>query len=76
MIGYGSTNTHTCDNCKKLIPKWEVRQLIDRKYSPGKKYNTCSSDIKTSLYKIVELCPECMNEVYETYGVLCEERED
>ena len=23
-----------------------------------------------------KLMPECMNEVYETYGVLCEERED
>lgn len=76
MIRYGSTNTHTCDNCKKLIPKWEVRQLIVRKYSPGKKFNTCSSDIKMSIHKIVELCPECMDEVYETYGVLCEERED
>lgn len=58
---------HICNKCGKVIPKWGVHQLIDRCYSPGKKYEMCSSDIKTHNHKIVELCPKCVNEVYEIY---------
>lgn len=67
MISYGAEITHTCDNCHKLIPKWKVHQLVDRYYTPGDKIEKCSSDIKGHINKIVELCPDCMDEVYETF---------
>lgn len=72
MMNYSSSNTgsfitHTCDKCGKLIPKWDVHQLIDRCYSPGERNNICSSDIRVHSRKIVELCPECMNKVCEMY---------
>lgn len=63
----GSSITHTCDKCGKLIPKWDVHYLIDRCYSPGERYNICSSDIRVHTHKIMELCPECMNKVCEIY---------
>lgn len=58
-VRYSEDNLHTCDNCKQLIKKWDVHQLVDRSYSRG--------NIKTYTHKIVELCPDCMNEVWEIY---------
>lgn len=54
---------HTCDKCGKLIPKWDAHYLTDRCYSAGEKHNVCSSNIRVHTRKIVQLCPECMNEV-------------
>lgn len=67
-VRYSEDKLHTCDNCKKLIKKWEVHQLVDRSYSPGENFDKCSGNIKTCTYKIVELCLDCMNEVWEIYG--------
>lgn len=63
-----SDNLHTCDNCHKLIKKWDVHVLVDQKYAPGQKFDKCCSDIKIYSHKIVELCPDCMNEVWDIYG--------
>ena len=75
MVGYGAEITHTCDNCRKLIPKWKVHQLVDRYYTPGDKFEKLSSDIKARSNKIVELCPDCMNEIYEIYDIFGKKRE-
>lgn len=67
----GSNNGHgyfKCDNCGKKLDIWSVRQLIDRTYKPGKNHDKVSSDINTKQVKILDLCPECMEEIYEIYG--------
>lgn len=67
----GSNNGHgyfKCDNCGNKINKWDVHQLIDRSYRPGKNHEKVSSDIDISYKKIIDLCPECMEEIYEIYG--------
>ena len=61
-------NIHTCDNCRKPIPKWEVHSLVDRHYAPGNNFEKCSSNINAYSRKIIELCPDCIDEVYEMFG--------
>ena len=61
-----------CDNCRKMIPRWGVQQLVMRQYSPGKNFERCRSNIDIKCEKICDLCPECMQEVRELY---CDNRE-
>lgn len=60
---------HQCNNCRKFIPKWEAITLTKIQYSPGEKFEQCSSNIKTKTKKIATLCQECMQELEELYSL-------
>lgn len=65
----GINNSYICDNCHKPVDQWEVQQLIKRTYYPGPNHDKCSSDIRNTIAKIVDLCPECMAELEELYSM-------
>ena len=41
---------------------------MDRHYAPGNNFEKCSSNINAYSRKIIELCPDCIDEVYEMFG--------
>ena len=62
-----SNGTFICDNCKKVIEQWSVVQIVKRQYSPGDNFKNCSSDIKAHTTKVLDLCPECVDELFGLY---------
>lgn len=68
------SNLHICDRCRKPIKKWQQKQLVKREYFPGPNHENCSSDIKTKLKVVIELCPDCMGVFEDMFDRFKEEK--
>ena len=59
----------TCDNCRRELGKWEGLKLMKQERCPGKNFDKCSGDIKTTTKVIADLCLECVEELEELYSI-------
>lgn len=65
-----------CDICNKPMNKWDGMQLITRQYIKGKKFDKVSSDIKCSIKKMIDICPDCLKKLEKGIERLKEKRDE